>query len=162
MSAGIPASLATVGLGVLLFTTILAMAIVDCRRLVIPDRLNLLLATGGLGQVIVLGRPDFSEAILGAAIGFGALYTLATLFRHARGVDGLGFGDQKFAGAAGLWLGWQHIAPMLLIASIAGLAFIAIFSIRRKTIDRRYRLPFGPFLGFGMAVCWVGLVAIPS
>src|SRR6185312_16809322 len=144
-------SVLTVGFGVLLFTTILIIAIVDYRRLVLPDRLNLLLAIGGVGQALLLGRPDLVDAIAGGLVGFMMLCIVAMLFRWARGMEGLGFGDQKFVAAAGLWLGWERVAPMLLIASIAALAFAVIRSAWTGAFGRNHRLPFGPFLGLGTA-----------
>jgi prepilin signal peptidase PulO-like enzyme (type II secretory pathway) len=150
------------GFGGLLFTLLLAMAIIDCHRFVLPDRLNAVLALGGVGQALLLGHPTLLDALAGSLVGFLALSVVAHLFRQARGVEGLGFGDQKFAAAAGLWLGWQQIAPMLLIASLSALAVVLVRSVRTGTFDRSLRLPFGPFLGVGTAACWLGVIAIPS
>ncbi|MBU6462908.1 MAG: prepilin peptidase [Bradyrhizobium sp.] len=161
MSANV-VELLTIGFGTLLFATILIMGFVDCRRLVLPDCLNLVLAAGGVGQAFIRGDPGFVNAGAGALVGFLALYTVAKLFRRARGIDGLGFGDQKFAASAGLWLGWEHIAPMLAIASITALGFVVIRWMQTGTFDRYHRMPFGPFLGFGTAVCWLGAVVFSS
>ena len=146
----------------LLFAVVLAMAVIDLRKLILPDRLNLLMAGGGLGHAIATGQPDLVQALAGALAGFAILGVTGVLFQRYRGIDGLGFGDVKFAGAAGFWIGSEKIAPMLLVASCSALAFVAIRSAREKKIDLSSRLPFGPFLGFGTAVCWLINIASGS
>lgn len=144
--------------GCVLTATILAMAVIDCREMILPDPLNALLAGGGLAQSVLLGHPNPMDAALGAICAFSVLSTIATLFRRFRGIDGLGFGDQKFSAAAGLWIGWEGIAPMLLIASCSALAFLVVRSASGYNVDTNMRLPFGPFLGLGTMVCWLAAV----
>jgi leader peptidase (prepilin peptidase)/N-methyltransferase len=86
---------------------------------------------------------------------------ISALFSYVRGVDGLGYGDLKFVAAAGLWIGWEAIASMLLIASCSALIFVMIRSAREWKLDRTARVPFGPFLGLGTVVCWLA-AALPS
>ena len=160
MSVGLPSLLIALkaAFGCWLLATILIMAVVDCQEMILPDRLNALLAVGGIGQAVFIGRPDLTDAVLGAMFGFFILSAVAGLFRRVRGIDGLGFGDQKFSAAAGLWIGWEAIAPMLLIASCSAIAFLIIRSAGGRKFDSAARVPFGPFLGLGTAVCW--LVAV--
>lgn len=145
--------------GCLLIAIVLKMGIIDFREMILPNRLIALLAGSGLGQAVLIGRPDISDASLGALSGFVVLGSVAALFRHLRGIDGLGFGDQKFSAAAGLWIGWQEIAFMLLIASCSALAFVTIRSLTERKLDVVARVPFGPFLGIGTLVCWLVVVA---
>jgi leader peptidase (prepilin peptidase)/N-methyltransferase len=148
--------------GCLLLVIVVRMAIIDCREMILPNRLNFLLAASGTGQTFVVGQPNFGDALLGALLGFVVLWGVATLFRHLRGIDGLGFGDQKFSAAAGLWIGWQEIAPMLLIASCSALAFVTIRSAKERSFDVVARVPFGPFLGIGVVACWLFTVVVGS
>lgn len=150
-------SLLTLGFGVLLVATVVPLSFVDLRHLIIPNYLNALLAAGGIFQSVVLGHPDFVDAGLGALLGFAILCALAISFRYLRAVDGLGLGDQKFAAAAGLWIGWQNITSMLLIASVSALVFVGIRVAAAQTIDRAVRLPFGPFLALGTVACWLAV-----
>ena len=145
--------------GFLLLGTSLTMAVIDFRETILPNRLNFLLAAGGVGQALLLGRPNLLDAGLGAGLGFVTLSVIAALFRHLRGIDGLGFGDQKFSAAAGLWIGWEEIARMLLIASCSALLFALLWSLRGRKFDKVTRIPFGPFLGFGVVVCWLMTIA---
>jgi prepilin signal peptidase PulO-like enzyme (type II secretory pathway) len=163
MSAELPNLLmvSKVAFGCLLLIIVVTMAIIDCRKLILPNHLNALLAVAGIGQAVLIGQPDLADAALGALAGFVVLGAVAATFRHLRGIDGLGFGDQKFAAAAGLWIGWEQIAPMLLIASCSALIFVTIQSAKTRKFDVEARVPFGPFLGLGTAVCWL-VAAVPG
>lgn len=161
MSVGLPGSPLALkaAFGCLLVVIVAALAIVDSREMILPNRLNALLAASGIGQIVLVGQPDLVDALLGALFGFIVLGAVAALFRHLRGIDGLGFGDQKFSAAAGLWIGWQEIAPMLLIACCSALVFVTMRSVKHRKLDVTARVPFGPFLGLGTTVCWLVTIA---
>jgi leader peptidase (prepilin peptidase)/N-methyltransferase len=150
-----------VAFGCFLFAVVIIMAVIDVREMILPNRLNLLLAAGGVGQAILVGNPRPANAALGALLAFVILSAVALLFRHDRGIDGLGLGDQKFSAAAGLWIGWEAIAPMLLVASCSALIFVALRSVNGGAFSRASRLPFGPFLGIGTVACWL-FAAVPG
>jgi leader peptidase (prepilin peptidase)/N-methyltransferase len=143
--------------GSLLGGTVLALTVVDLKKMILPDRLNLLLAAIGTWQSIVLGSPSPMNAALGGLVGASCLMLIAALFRRWRGVEGLGFGDVKFVAAAGLWIGWQGLPLMLSIASTSALAFVAVRAIRKREFDRMAALPFGPFLGLGAVLTWLAM-----
>lgn len=145
--------------GCLLLAIILIMAVIDSREMILPNRLNLVLAGAGLAQAIFIGQPTLLDASIGAFVAAAVLGSVAAVFRNLRGVDALGFGDQKFAAAAGLWIGWQEVAPMLAVASVSALAFVAIRSVRARRFDPTARVPFGPFLGLGTLVSWLATIA---
>lgn len=147
--------------GCVLVVIVVAMAVIDCRKMILPDRLNLLLAATGIGQSLVVGNPGPIDAGLGALFAFALLWSVAELFRRYRGIEGLGFGDLKFSAAAGLWIGWEGVAPMLVIASCAALVFFGLRSWKLRKLEATARLPFGPFLGLGTAACWL-MVASPQ
>jgi leader peptidase (prepilin peptidase) / N-methyltransferase len=156
VSVGLPISLIALkaAFGFLLVVIVLTMAIIDCRKMILPNSLNCLLAGIGISQALLVGQPHPTDSVLGALLGFVVLGTVAAVFRHLRGINGLGFGDQKFSAAAGLWIGWEGIAPMLLIASCSALVFVTIRSAIAQKIDVAARVAFGPFLGLGTVVCW--------
>ena len=134
---------------------LLALAIADFHRMILPNRLNLLLAAAGAIQSVIVGQPDVIDAALGAFLGGGSLMLVAASFRRFRGIDGLGRGDLKLAAAAGIWTGWQGIPLMLLVASASALAFFTIRAMRNREFDGRAPLPFGPFLGLGTFFTWL-------
>jgi leader peptidase (prepilin peptidase) / N-methyltransferase len=147
--------------GGVLVVVVVITAVVDYREMILPDRLNVALAATGLGQAVLVEKPGLIDAMLGALFAFAVLWSVARLFRHYRGIDGLGFGDVKFSAAAGVWIGWEGVAPMLLIASCSALVFVAFRSWTRQRFEPTTRLPFGPFLGLGTAGCWL-LAALPQ
>jgi leader peptidase (prepilin peptidase) / N-methyltransferase len=146
--------------GCVLAGLLLALAVSDLKSLVLPDRLNLMLAVTGLGQSLVLGLPGFADASLGTILGVGILGLIAACFRRLRGIDGLAIGDLKLISAAGLWVGWQGVPLLLSVASTTALAFVAIRAALQRRLDRMALLPFGPFLAIGTFVSWLVTVLV--
>ena len=64
--------------------------------------------------------------------------------------EGLGGGDVKLAGVAGLLLGWERLLLALLVATIPAAIIMSVLSKGKEGEERRF--PFGPFLVFGFAV----------
>jgi leader peptidase (prepilin peptidase)/N-methyltransferase len=143
--------------GCVLNGVIVALAALDLQKMILPDRLNLLLAASGIGQSVVLGSPSPIDAALGGIVGASCLMLIAALFRRWRGVEGLGFGDVKFVAAAGIWTGLQGLPLMLSIASMSALAFVAVRAAWKREFDRMAALPFGPFLGLGVLLTWLAM-----
>jgi len=146
-----------IAFGGVLASLLLALAASDARTMLLPDRLNLLLAGGGLGQNLAIGLPGLRDALLGSVIGGGLLALLAVAFRRLRGREGLGLGDVKLVSAAGLWIGWQGVPLLLSIASLGALAAIAARAVLQGEFDRTALMPFGPFLAVGTLVTWLSL-----
>lgn len=130
--------------GVLLVGIVLPLAIIDLKTMLLPDRLNLLLAGAGIAQSAVLGAPDPIDAVLGALAAGVCLTLVMTLYRQLRGFDGLGLGDVKFITAAGIWIGWQGLPLMLFVASTSALLVLAARAFKDRKLDRLAPLPFGP------------------
>jgi leader peptidase (prepilin peptidase) / N-methyltransferase len=127
----------------------------DFRTHTIPDSLNALLAAGGFAAVMCLNVISLSEAVLGLILGTIATLGLRAAFHLVRGVDGLGLGDVKFLGAAGLWVGASGLPWLVLMASISGLAFALAVQLATKNFTRQTRLAFGPHLALGLFVTWI-------
>ncbi|MGO4571646.1 prepilin peptidase [Microvirga sp. 2TAF3] len=132
----------------------LAISIVDARSLVIPNALNAVNAGGGLAFAILLKTSSFSSSIIGGGVGFLALLAFRSGYRSIRGQDGLGLGDVKFMAGAGLWVGWEGLAPLLLVSSLTALLFAVFRGILKGHLDQRRPLPFGPFLCAGTLAVW--------
>ncbi|WP_375057194.1 prepilin peptidase [Zobellella sp. DQSA1] len=136
-------------LAALLFSwALLCMALIDMEHLLLPDNLTLpLLWLGLLLNINALFVP-LSSAVLGAAFGYGMLWSLYWLFKLATGKEGMGYGDFKLLAAIGAWFGWQSLLPVLLLASFTGAALgLGLMALRRLGEDRV--LPFGPALALG-------------
>ena len=119
----------------------------DHRSYRLPDWVTLPLV--GLGLVINIFEVvvPFSASLLGAGIGFVGIQTVRIWQIHRRNFSGIGFGDAKYLGALGAWLGYQSIAPLLVSASILTLLFY----------PRRTQKPFG----VGLGISALGAISLP-
>ena len=146
--AGIAAAWLGVGIaavGFLFFTLcLLAVAWIDTEHRIIPDELSLALFAGG---VLVRGATleGAAVALLGAALGFGALYAVAWAYRRTRGADGLGGGDIKLAAGLGAFLGPPGVLLTVVLAALAGSVVGGILMATGRGTGKT-ALPFGTFL----------------
>ena len=140
----------------LLFTWFLVAAGgIDFRTQLLPDVLTLPLLWLGLLISLVPVFVDTREAVIGAAIGYLALWSVYWLFKLATGKEGMGFGDFKLFAAAGAWMGYAALLPVIIIAALSG-AIIGTILLRTRGQDRSVPFAFGPFLAIAM---WLWLVA---
>ncbi|MFP2770151.1 prepilin peptidase [Oceanisphaera sp. KMM 10153] len=124
---------------------LLCMTLIDIDHLLLPDNLTLPLLWLGLLLNIKTLFVSLPSAVLGAALGYGILWSLYWLFKLATGKEGMGYGDFKLLAAIGAWFGWQALLPVLLLASLTGsLLGLALMASKRLGADRV--LPFGPAL----------------
>ena len=148
-----PAALAGAVFGWLL----LALGTLDLIAFWLPDRLTATLALAGAVTASWFDPAPLDRAI-GGAVGFGALWTIAALYRRVRGRDGMGGGDPKLFGAIGLWLGWQMLPAVLLIASMAGLGAAMATHLRGRAVAADTALPFGTLLAIAAYPAWLFMV----
>ncbi|HEV2365166.1 MAG TPA: A24 family peptidase [Caulobacteraceae bacterium] len=133
---------------------LICLAAVDLLTLRLPDAFTLPLSAVGLGLAAVRGWSVFPNHLAGAVLGYAVFSLLALAWRAWRGVDALGKGDAKLLAAAGAWLGWRPLPSVLLIASLAALAFAGGRALLgRRALERE--LAFGPFLALGFWLAWL-------
>jgi len=143
------------GLAVLM----VAIAAVDARRFIIPDELTAAALALGLAYAAV-GDEMWAQA-LAAAVLRGAVPALAFLgvragYRRWRAREGIGLGDVKLAGVAGVWLDWSTIPIAIEIAAVAALAaYLVLHFYFRRTVRPTTRLPFGLFLAPAIWIAWI-------
>jgi leader peptidase (prepilin peptidase)/N-methyltransferase len=67
--------------------------------------------------------------------------------------EAMGFGDVKFMGAIGAFLGWQSVVFSLMVSSVIGsMVGISLILVRKR--EWSSRLPYGPYIALA-AVIWV-------
>ena len=129
-------------------------AVIDLRRQIIPDGLNLALLATGLAMTAWHDPEAFGLGLrcAEAALAFGFGWSVRALHARLRGRVGLGLGDVKFLAAATAWTGLAQLPLMILVASLAALLALGLFALSGRRVGAATRLPFGPFLVLGLHV----------
>ncbi len=118
-------------------TAVVVLAIKDHQQNRLPDYIVLPLALSGIVVNFFNLFVPFETALLGATIGFFCVQTLRFWQIRTSSFTGIGFGDAKFLGALGAWLGYKSIPVLLVGASM----LVLLLYLRRK------EKPFGVGLG---------------
>lgn len=126
---------------------LLVLTCIDKQHMLLPDQLTLPLVWLGLLASIWLTPVTPTDAIIGATVGYLALWSVFWLFKLLTGKEGMGYGDFKLLAALGAWLGWQMLPMIILLSSIIG-AVIGLVMIVINRHQQGQPLPFGPFLAF--------------
>ncbi|HUF57697.1 MAG TPA: A24 family peptidase [Thermohalobaculum sp.] len=138
-------------LGALLGWTLLALAALDLRTMVLPNVLTLPLAAAGLAFAAAAAAYPLDH-LVGALVGYAAFAAIGRAWERTTGHEALGLGDAKLFAAAGAWVGWQGLPSVLLIASVAGLGLALLRT--RLGHGLHAPLPFGPALAAGFWITW--------
>lgn len=109
-------------LGLILSGSLIAITFIDLDVWEIPDEISL--------PGILLGaalRPwafdvPWYDGLLGVLVGGGALWAVRAGFYLLKKKEGLGFGDVKLIAMIGAFLGAKAVLPVLMIASVTGIA----------------------------------------
>jgi leader peptidase (prepilin peptidase)/N-methyltransferase len=129
------------------------LAWIDIRHGIIPDWLNLAIAGLGLLRLFLAGDTPAAIEALGEGVVIGAVFwVLRRLYFAFRGVQGLGLGDVKFLGVAGIWVGIEGIPMLLLVATITALACVGTLQLSGRALTAQTAMSFGPFLAAGLLV----------
>lgn len=126
-------------------TLLLALALIDWRHRLLPDRLTQPLLWAGLLANQQGCFTSLDEAVIGAVVGYLSLWWLNALYRLRRKTEGIGQGDFKLLAALGAWSGWSALPMLVTGAAMAGLC-VAIVAHLRRSPGRDAPLPFGLYL----------------
>ncbi len=145
------------GLATLPFVWLLvAMTMIDYDTQYLPDDLTYPLLWLGLLVNLNATFVPLREAVIGAAAGYMALWSVNALYKLVRGHDGMGNGDFKLLAALGAWLGWSMLPAIIMLSSVVGAVVgIALMILARS--GRETKIPFGPYLaGAGLLALFYG------
>lgn len=136
--------------GLILFSFLLALSLIDLSALLLPDCLTLPLLWIGLLAHSLSGNLPLQDALLGAVTGYLFLWSLYWGVKIVTDKEGIGYGDFKLLAALGAWVGWQMLPYLCILAGIIGIAFTLVrFGINSMS----KQIPFGPSLSFaGMLI----------
>jgi leader peptidase (prepilin peptidase)/N-methyltransferase len=139
--------------------TLLALAVIDARTGWLPDALTQPLTWGGLiAASLDLSGVGLPQALAGAVGGYLSLWSVYWVFRLITGREGMGHGDFKLLAALGAWFGWQALLPLILIASLSGLA-VGLWQRWHGELQTQQAMPFGPYLA--LAGAWLMFFGAP-
>jgi leader peptidase (prepilin peptidase)/N-methyltransferase len=147
-------------LGAFLAALMLAIAVIDAERYIIPNELTGAAAALALLRAGLVGPEADGWAVLWAALRAAAialpLLALMIGYRRWRGRDGLGLGDIKLAAVAGAWLGLLTIFVVIELAALSALgAYLLNAALRRRPLRKTAFLPFGTFLAPAIWIGWL-------
>ncbi len=126
------------------FWLMVPLIILDWRHLWLPNALTLLLAVLGLLMGELFSQANVETRLIGGVMGYAILQGIRLAFQRLRGVEGMGGGDPKLLGAIGLWVGWQILPAIILVASVIGLLHFLGTALQKSPSATRF--PFGSYL----------------
>ena len=146
LTGGVLVSAALLFFGLLLFLVISG---IDVRsQTVWPEYAA---AAGLLGGLAGLS----AQPLLGAAVGAATIVVIMIVWRLTTKTDGMGEGDVWIAAAVGAVVGFPNVGVALVVAIFAGAIVGSVAIGMRRSQALKLRLPFGPFLFFGLLVASV-------
>jgi len=109
--------------GVVLFSLLLAVTLIDLDHFIIPDMLSLPGCIVGL--IFAVAAPGavgvtWQEAGIGAVAGSGFLLLIAVGYAAIRGREGMGMGDVKLMTTIGAFLGVYAVPFVIFAAALQG------------------------------------------
>jgi len=137
----------------IIFVTALAgIALIDRKTMLIEGRLIALAIILRLCWLLYFAPQDILNSLSGLLIGAGLLFFVGFLYETFRHRQGLGDGDAAVLGLIGMWLGWQGLGAVLLIAAVTGIIIggISLLKNRKKNQELtpllQTQIPFAPYL----------------
>ncbi|MFS0749003.1 prepilin peptidase [Oceanobacillus sp. 1P07AA] len=135
-------------ISLLLISLLIIICITDFLYMVIPNKLLLFFLPIFITLRILLPLDPWWSMFAGAAIGFGIIFLIILLSK-----GGMGAGDMKLLGLAGIVLGYKNIILAFFLACIIG-SVISIFLLSIQLIQRNKPFPFGPFIAIGIVISY--------
>lgn len=127
---------------------LLSAFVIDYKRQIIPNRLNLTLFEIGLVIAFLYGMSNVAitiDLLLGMIAGGGIFLIITLIGWLIYGKQAVGMGDIKFMTALGLYFGLTNITIIGIMGFLIG-AVIAILLIIFKVKKSNQYIPFGPFI----------------
>lgn len=145
---------------------------IDFRFKIIPDSLNAALLCLGIAGLAACAAENAAplpfllekggESLLAAVAYLGVSLGLRYGLMAALKKDPLGWGDIKFFGAAGFWLGLNpdSAAYLMLVSGVFGI----LLALTWKKVKKESEFPFGPAVlaGFVSMLLWQGPSFLPT
>ena len=127
-------------------------SLIDRKTMVIEGRLIALAIVLRLFWLLYFAPQDILNSLSGLLIGAGLLFFVGFLYETFRHRQGLGEGDSAVLGLIGMWVGWQGLGTVLLIAAVTGIIIGGISLLKNREKNQEFttllqtQIPFAPYL----------------
>ncbi len=163
--------------GMIFLAALLAATCIDLEHMVIPDSLTLGLGVAGValsflapalhgqhgGYFAVDSILSGATGLMGLLIGSGLVLWIGLVAEAVLKKEAMGFGDVKFAGAIGAFIGWPGAVFSVFGGALVGCVWIALALVWRlltkregKSLGLGAKVPFGPMLAIAAALYFLG------
>ena len=140
---------------IILVTALVGVALIDRKTMLIEGRLIALAIILRLGWLLYFAPQDILNSLSGLLIGAGLLFFVGFMYETFRQRQGLGEGDAAVLGLIGMWVGWQGLGAVLLIAAVTGIIIGGISLLKNREKNQEFftllqtQIPFAPYLCLG-------------
>ena len=137
---------------IILVTALAGVALIDRKTMLIEGRLIAMAITLRLCWLLYFAPQDILNSLSGLFIGAGLLFFVGFLYETFRHRQGLGGGDAAVLGLIGMWVGWQGLGAVLLIAAVTGIIIGGISLLKNREKNQEFttllqtQIPFAPYL----------------
>ena len=137
---------------IILVTALVGIALIDRKTMLIEGKLIALAIILRLCWLLYFAPQDILNSLSGLLIGAGILFFVGFLYETFRHRQGLGEGDAAVLGLIGMWVGWQGLGAVLLVATTTGIIFGGILLLKNReknqeiSILLQTQIPFAPYL----------------
>ena len=137
---------------IILVTSLAGVALIDWKTMLIEGRLIVLAIILRMCWLLYFAPQDILNSFSGLFIGSGLLYFVGFLYETFRHRQGLGEGDAAVLGLIGMWVGWQGLGAVLLIAAVTGIIIGGISLLKNREKNQKFttllqtQIPFAPYL----------------
>jgi leader peptidase (prepilin peptidase)/N-methyltransferase len=132
-------------------SSLIVISFIDLDYKIIPDVISVPGVAAGFLCSFGLSRITYIDSLLGIALGGGTLLAVAFIYYAITKHEGMGGGDVKLLAMIGAFLGPKAVIATIFISSLLGSA-VGLLMIMLKGKDRKYAIPFGPFLAIGAVI----------
>lgn len=135
---------------VMVVPVLTALLLIDVEKMILPNQLVFMVGLIGAGRLVYFSLTGvFSQAdalfvpyILGAMVYACVPWILGRIVTQVLKKDSLGFGDVKFFGVSGLWLGLPSLPYFFIVSGGAGIVLALLW----RGMGKGAVFPFGPAL----------------
>lgn len=162
--------------GMILSSVLICATFIDFDHMIIPDRFTIGTAVVGViisatvpalhvdpsGAYIVDAVRAFIASLAGVLVGSGVVLWIALLAEAVLKKEAMGFGDVKFLGAIGAFLGWQGSVFAVFGGAIIGTLGFAVIMLWQGMRAHRHAGKGDDPLGFGKQTPFGPMLALAA